>query len=958
MNLNGKEINNVVVVGENNTKTATINPEKMAKLQYLLTNGLYQDGISATIVEITNNALDSIIQAGKDPMKNPVYVYIEKNPSTGKNQLRIVDNGLGLDEEEFENVVMNYLTSTKETDDDVIGAFGIGAKSWCSISNNATFICRKNGVERNFLCYKGPQFLKYDKVYEKETTEENGVTFILPIKDDKSYWENEKGKFVIRAKQRLCYYDNVILTVDGDIVDNKIYRHELFQWSTLNTNSELHFALKDVYYPINFEALGIERISIPICLRFGLKDGIMPTPSRENIIYTDTTINLIKERIIKVAEFFKDKYNQEIESYKDILTGWYNIESDEKIVKLEGRDFMINSLLDYAKLEVEEVKVDGINLRSPGFYKKNFDHMMYEYSLVAYKKDGWKKKLHYTIDHRFLANDSYKKLILLKNTPVGTFKTFLGDKYYNAAFFAAKNIRGLWRNNGYYKILGLDKVPKEKWRDYIKEWQYVQKTVIDTFENQTSLEDSDEFKEWLEERKREQKENRAKGIYSSNYIALNKQKGEITCSVARHQKWQRDITFNKGTVPIQHLHKMGAVDSEGEGYLSIYFTKDEVAKNRDFIYKAIQAFPRVKFVLVNEREVKFVKDLKNWKTKSQFMFSKPLKRYVTASAIKEYLALVPKNEDLIYEAFPKYGQLKSELSDYVNKNHTKGSNELYEELKKVAEEQNLWDMEVYHLLVEFKQVMKNFGFLNYLKAPDDRNTTPAERKVIRNLIYSILKLKKIDSNFLTEYELVRKEPMKAFKVEIGEDENDTITLYFDNEESAKERFKNERRNGYVSYSKANEETGEYDEIESFNPRYDDIEDEYWDFWRPELNDQTGEIECHNGVKIADNAVWKSLDKLIEDYEDCIPIGYKEGDIVNPVFMDIKNEPEEEEEEEEKLPFNDEDDVIERNRDLTGNAGGIQDEVTIPVSNEMDELSFEREEQEKETQEYVNQQYDL
>jgi HSP90 family molecular chaperone len=130
MKLEGKQINNLVVVGENNTQTATINQAKIGKLQYLLTNGLYSDGIGSTIVEITNNALDSIIQSGKDPMTNPVYVYIEINKNTGKYQLRITDNGLGLNEDEFRDVVMSYLTSTKEDNDDVIGALILGAANW------------------------------------------------------------------------------------------------------------------------------------------------------------------------------------------------------------------------------------------------------------------------------------------------------------------------------------------------------------------------------------------------------------------------------------------------------------------------------------------------------------------------------------------------------------------------------------------------------------------------------------------------------------------------------------------------------------------------------------------------------------------------------------------------------------------------------------------------------------
>lgn len=106
---------NLLITGEDSSKKATINQGKIAKLQYLLTKGLYSDPISATIVELTNNGVDSIVQSGKNPIEHPVIVTITDS------LLSIEDKGIGLNKDEFENVVMNYLTSTKEADNNVIG---------------------------------------------------------------------------------------------------------------------------------------------------------------------------------------------------------------------------------------------------------------------------------------------------------------------------------------------------------------------------------------------------------------------------------------------------------------------------------------------------------------------------------------------------------------------------------------------------------------------------------------------------------------------------------------------------------------------------------------------------------------------------------------------------------------------------------------------------------------------
>lgn len=118
-----EQIREVTVVGEDTSKKATISADKMAKLQYLLTKGLYKDPITAVIAEWANNGIDSVVQAGKNPIDNPVLVKIEKN-SRGQYILSVEDKGIGLDDRDFEYICMNYLESTKEGDNNTIGHFG------------------------------------------------------------------------------------------------------------------------------------------------------------------------------------------------------------------------------------------------------------------------------------------------------------------------------------------------------------------------------------------------------------------------------------------------------------------------------------------------------------------------------------------------------------------------------------------------------------------------------------------------------------------------------------------------------------------------------------------------------------------------------------------------------------------------------------------------------------------
>lgn len=126
-----KQTNEVLKTGEDTSKRATINQDKIAKLQYILTKGLYQDPIGSVINEWSANAIDSVVQSGKNPIENPVIIHITDDKFT------VQDFGLGISKDDFTNICMNYLTSTKETDNQAIGNFGLGLKSYLALDRSA-----------------------------------------------------------------------------------------------------------------------------------------------------------------------------------------------------------------------------------------------------------------------------------------------------------------------------------------------------------------------------------------------------------------------------------------------------------------------------------------------------------------------------------------------------------------------------------------------------------------------------------------------------------------------------------------------------------------------------------------------------------------------------------------------------------------------------------------------------
>lgn len=494
-----KQTNEVLKTGEDTSKKATISANKAAKLQMLLSEGLYSDPITAVIAELTNNGVDSIVASGKNPIENPVLVSIIRN-TNDQYEFSVKDVGLGLDEEEFTNIVMNYLESTKEDSNDFIGSWGLGSKSPLSLKRSYFFICRKEGIERKFMVYQGEEFTEFDKIYEKPTDEINGVEVIVPIKD---YYEAQE--FVSKAKSKLAYYDTVILQIYGQIIQNTIYRSDDWQFSTQNNNNSLHFCLKDVYYSIDWVKLGITAIKIPIALKFDLSDGLIPSPSREYIIYNQASKEIILNKIKKVANWFVEEYNSKWKEYETFKDAWSFINQYSFYVDINNIQFKINDLEDYANNKIKTTKVK--NIENIKWYYSNRKYLLTNYE-VKVENTSWNwanKHLSKDIIERMM--DSNYKIVVVNSKPERRIKSYLQDKYVGALFITKICDRKLGKNDKsnkttYFYTLDLDQVPQHEWKNKIKELNYVENQLKENFIYELDIENSEGFKDFLKKRKR------------------------------------------------------------------------------------------------------------------------------------------------------------------------------------------------------------------------------------------------------------------------------------------------------------------------------------------------------------------------------------------------------------------------------------------------------------------------
>jgi hypothetical protein len=684
-------------------------------LMQMLSKNLYSDSIGSTIRECASNALDSHRRVGVD---KPIVVSFSRN-SSDNYEFSVEDFGIGLDADDVKNIISKYGKSTKRDSNTELGMMGLGFKAPLAYTSSFYFVCRKDGIERKYMMYEGEDVNTIDLLYEQATTENNGVRVIVPVK-----WQ-DRSDFIRKINEQLAYFENVYFNVEGINNDFLIHRNDIFQFSELSKEDELHICLDNVYYPLDFIKLGIDRIRIPIGLRFSLSDGLFPTPNREALRYTQESKKVILDKIAKLADYMIEKYNDSITTSADIKTVFDYYSNYSKTVNVIGDgNWEIENLLKFSLIKVKEPKVDGIELLNLKLLHKNKDYILGEYEIMyQLQRDKMRECKNYW-DKKAKLDDNDKCYLftgVLGGNKRSYMRETLDTKSWNSSTynFAKKKLEyklGDRLSTGmttYFEILQLALHPKTEWRQRITEFQSIQNMFT------CKMKDLDAIvipKSWLDARKIV----RAKGVSNSRVDANGKRiiklQGEIVGKIGVDLERYNDGRKCK-FVPV--TKKLNEVPREKN--LIVYAHHDDYLK-LDPLYEMMKKQP-FKIMTFSSREVNILKDLEihNLITYDKFMEgnNKMFKRIVTAHLIYN---LVNKYKNTFNNMNKLNGVCTSlhnkldVLYKYQYEHYTHSSGTVFEAMLTVAKEHNLFDHEIYHLYNEMKDVFEKLPFLNTLMA--------------------------------------------------------------------------------------------------------------------------------------------------------------------------------------------------------------------------------------------------
>lgn len=281
----------------------------------VLSDTLYKNKIGSIVREISCNAYDAHVMAGNT--ERPFEIHL---PDDFEPWFSVKDYGVGLSPEDIATVFTVYFQSTKDQSNDAIGAFGLGAKTPFSYTDQFTVTSVKNGkkyVYSAFITESGVPSIA--EMHTEETEEENGVEIRMSVKRE------DYHTFAKEVVQQLKYFkvkpivqnrevkfeevkEPILSTESGNIYEG--YSNNTY--TIIQGNVGYVASISELNGKINPTAYAFINSLINYTAKLNFNIGeIGVTASREGVEYDKNTLKNIENKIEKFQkeclDFVKSK---------------------------------------------------------------------------------------------------------------------------------------------------------------------------------------------------------------------------------------------------------------------------------------------------------------------------------------------------------------------------------------------------------------------------------------------------------------------------------------------------------------------------------------------------------------------------------------------------------------------------------------------------------------------------
>ncbi len=283
----------------------------------VLSDTLYKNKIGSIVRELSCNAYDAHIVVGKKDI--PFSIHL---PDAFEPWFSVQDSGPGLSPEDIKTVFTVYFESTKDQSNDSIGAFGLGAKTPFSYTDQFTVTSVYAGQKSIYGMYITESGIPdYKLMMQTPTDEPTGVEIKMSVK------QSDYDTFRKEVSNQLKYF-NVKPTCNMNILWPTVEFFISTPDYQLPKGAGYQFNMTiiqgNVGYPVDVENLnGISFDAMSVVNRFhnyGLRmifpiGQIGVTASCEGVEYTKDTVKNIENMLLKInkelAEYAKDQMKAE-----------------------------------------------------------------------------------------------------------------------------------------------------------------------------------------------------------------------------------------------------------------------------------------------------------------------------------------------------------------------------------------------------------------------------------------------------------------------------------------------------------------------------------------------------------------------------------------------------------------------------------------------------------------------
>jgi hypothetical protein len=267
-----------------------------AKMFSILTDKLYTNKVAAVIRELSANAVDSHNQAGKGDV--PFVLTI---PTWIDAIFKIRDYGTGIDPDKFYDIYTNLGYSTKDSDNEFIGTYGLGSKTPFAIADTYSILNYYNGTAYSYTAYKDEGMPTVSLIGSQPTKEPNGLQISVNSERTSLY------QFKEELRKQLKYFPvKPIITNDDDFEWEEM--PDLSKGYAFDTyGSSLEIIMGQICYYVDTYDLPYDSEirntvgygSMSITAELGDVDI---TPSRESLELSTKTLEWLQTKTAQILE--------------------------------------------------------------------------------------------------------------------------------------------------------------------------------------------------------------------------------------------------------------------------------------------------------------------------------------------------------------------------------------------------------------------------------------------------------------------------------------------------------------------------------------------------------------------------------------------------------------------------------------------------------------------------------